>query len=184
MDHFDFLAPWYDRLIRPPTDGKLALLLELEGRERVLDAAGGTGRIAQTLLSGAGQLVVADGSLRMLSETRGKPGLQAVGALAERLPFRDGAFERVLMVDALHHVDGQQAVLAELWRLVAPGGRLVVEEPDIRRPAVKLIALTERLALMHSRFVSAEWIAEQLSPRAAKVHVLREGHTAWVIAQR
>jgi demethylmenaquinone methyltransferase/2-methoxy-6-polyprenyl-1,4-benzoquinol methylase len=184
MDHFDLLAPWYDRLVHPPTDGRLALLLELEGSERVLDAAGGTGRIAQTLTSSAGQVVVADGSLRMLSGTRGKPGLLAVGALAERLPFCNGTFERVIMVDALHHVAEQPSVLVELWRLVAPGGRLVVEEPDLRRLAVKVIALAEKLALMRSHFVSAEWIAERLSQPANSVRVVRHGHTAWVIAQR
>lgn len=184
MDHFDMLAPWYDRLIHPPSDGRLALLLEADGQGLLLDAAGGTGRIAQSLAAGNCPIIVADGSLRMVRGARGKPGLLAVGALAEQLPFADGVFSRVIMVDALHHVADQPATLAELWRMVAPAGRLIIEEPDIRQPAVKLIALAEKLALMRSHFVSAEWIADQLSPMSPDIRMLREGNTCWVVARR
>ena len=47
------------------------------------------------------------------------------------------------MVDALHHVADQEATIRELWRLLKPGGRIIIEEPDIRRFEVKLLALIE-----------------------------------------
>jgi hypothetical protein len=39
----------------------------------------------------------------MLSKAGAKRGIQPVRAHAERLPFRDGAFHRVMVIDALHH---------------------------------------------------------------------------------
>jgi len=44
----------------------------------------------------------------------------------------DHSFDRVLMVDALHHVVNQAETICELYRVLKPGGRLVIEEPDLR----------------------------------------------------
>ncbi len=57
------------------------------------------------------------------------------------------------MVNALHHVCNQQETVNELWRTLQPGGRIVIEEPDVRTFAVKLFALGEKLALMRSHFL-------------------------------
>jgi len=44
-------------------------------------------------------------------------------------------------------------------RVLDPGGRLVIEEPDIRHAGVKLIALMEKALLMGSRFLAADELA-------------------------
>jgi demethylmenaquinone methyltransferase/2-methoxy-6-polyprenyl-1,4-benzoquinol methylase len=55
--------------------------------------------------------------------------------------------------------------LGEALRVLQPGGRLLIEEPDTRQVAGKVVALAERFLLMHSRFLSVEdltaWIARQ-----------------------
>ncbi len=96
-----------------------------------------------------------DTSKGMTRQARAK-GLLAVRGAVEGLPFAHGSFERLLVVDAFHHFADHQAAARELVRVVRPGGRLVIEEPDIRRWPVKLIALAERLLLMRSRFFDAE----------------------------
>ena len=49
FDHFNLIARWYDRLIRPAEDGRLAALLAAEPGQTVLDVGGGTGRHAGML---------------------------------------------------------------------------------------------------------------------------------------
>ncbi len=181
LDHFDLLAPIYDRFISTPEEGVLMELLGLPYEGALLDAGGGTGRIAATLAGRVGRIVIADGSLPMLGQAREKGCCEAVGGLTERLPFRDDAFGRVIVVDAYHHLGDQAASLRELWRVLAPGGRLVIEEPDIDRFAVKLVALAEKLALMRSCFVRADRIAAALEALGARTEIVRQDHNVWVV---
>ena len=69
--------------------------------------------------------------------------------------FKDKSFDRVIMVDALHHVKDYRITIHELWRVLMPGGRIVIEEPDIQTFPVKLMALVEKIALMRSHFISS-----------------------------
>jgi demethylmenaquinone methyltransferase/2-methoxy-6-polyprenyl-1,4-benzoquinol methylase len=131
----------------------------------------------------AGQVVVADVSLGMLTQAREKSLVVACSA-AEQLPFLSGTFERVLMVDALHHVNHQAETVRDLWRVLAPGGRILVVEPDIRTLAVKGIALFEKLMLMRSHFLSPQDIAGLFEDLGAKVWVEAEKATAWVMGEK
>lgn len=56
------------------------------------------------------------------------PGAASLTALGEevRLPFIDAVFDRVLLVHALEEADAAHAMLREIWRVMAPEGRLVV----------------------------------------------------------
>ncbi len=118
----------------------------------------------------------------MLAEARGK-GLIGVNTPAELLPFADETFERIIMVDALHHVMSQSETVSELWRTLKPGGRLVIEEPDVRTWQVKIVAVVEKLALMRSHFLSPEKIAA-LFPPGAKIKIETAGYNAWVIVEK
>jgi SAM-dependent methyltransferase len=152
MGHFDLVARFYDRIFRYPGPARLLNGLQLHPGDRLLDVGGGTGRVSETFGSHV-QVVVCDPAPRMLNEARGK-GLAACAGVAEHLPFADRSFKRMVAVDAFHHFDNQRVAAAELLRVLHPGGRLVVEEPDIRRAVVKLAALLERLLLLRSRFLS------------------------------
>src|SRR6266508_684277 len=67
IDHFNALAPLYDRLIGPPDPARLRARLDLPISGWVLDAGGGTGRIAAQLRPLAGQLVLLDRSRPMFT---------------------------------------------------------------------------------------------------------------------
>ncbi|PKN91775.1 MAG: methyltransferase type 11 [Chloroflexi bacterium HGW-Chloroflexi-6] len=180
--HFDFIAPFYDRAIPFSRLEKMVEVLALPCEGRLLDAGGGTGRVASVLQPYLTEVVVADVSPGMLNQARAK-GLDALNAQTERLPFADNFFERILMVDALHHVIHQAETLGELYRILQPGGRLVVEEPDIRTFPVKLIAIAEKLALMRSHFLSPSEIAA-FFPDQAQVKIEIQDYNAWVIVQK
>ncbi len=184
IDHFDALAPLYDRLIGPPDPARLRALLDLPTTGWVLDAGGGTGRIAAQLRALAGNLVLLDRSLPMLRQAQGK-SLWPIQGDVTRLPFPHAYFDRIAVVDALHHFADQRATIGELLRVLRPGGRLVIEEPDIARVAVKLVALAERLALMGSHFSTPTEICAMVVAHGAQARIASDGgFAAWVVAEK
>lgn len=179
FDHFDVLAPFYDRVIPFSRLEKMLNLLGLPAPVRLLDAGGGTGRVSAALRPYLREVVLADISDGMLAQAQAK-GLNTVQAASENLPFESDSFDRILMVDALHHVFHQANTLRELFRVLKPGGRLLLEEPDLRAPAVKLIALAEKLALMRSHFLPPEKIIALL-PSTARVTLQARDGNAWLL---
>jgi ubiquinone/menaquinone biosynthesis C-methylase UbiE len=182
LDHFGLLASSYERFIPGSEPSKLLELLDPPPVGAILDAGGGTGRVAQYLGGRSRLTVVADPSQKMLHYANRKDALRCVQSPGETLPFPSGFFDRVTIVDAFHHVNDQSRVAAELWRVLKPGGRIVIEEPDIRTFSVKLIALGETLLLMGSRFLTPEQIAS-LFP-AGQTRVEAQEATAWVVVDK
>ena len=117
FDHFSLLAPFYDRFFSGKDLTQLKLLLALPTEGRLLDAGGGTGRVAQSLHGLASQIVVTDVSYGMLCEAAPKNGLAPLQAHAELLPFPDTSFERILVVDAFHHFCNQHRNFLTLSRM-------------------------------------------------------------------
>jgi demethylmenaquinone methyltransferase/2-methoxy-6-polyprenyl-1,4-benzoquinol methylase len=181
IDHFGFLAPFYDRVIPPPDLSRLRARLRLPAAGRLLDAGGGTGRVSSQLRHLVDEVIISDLSVSMLKQAQVKGKLQPAQAHAERLPFADASFDRVVVVDALHHFCNQREAIGDLLRVLKPGGRLVIEEPDIRRLVVKFIALGEKLALMRSHFYSAEQIRGMVAAHGYAASVERDApFTVWV----
>jgi len=163
MNHFDFIASFYDRLIGKADTERLRSLLKLPTGGVLLDAGGGTGRVSSALRSFVGELVVIDLSHRMLQQARHKGALWPVRAHAEILPFRDNIFDRIIIVDALHHFCNQEKAIGDIVRVLKPGGRLVIEEPDISRNPVRAVAWMEKFTGMQSRFYTSTEIIHMIT---------------------
>jgi len=173
FDHFDIVARFYDRVFQFLGPERLMGLLQPQPSERILDIGGGTGRVSQTFGDDY-EVVICDPSWGMLGEARQKQMIACSG-LAEQLPFANGAFDRIVMVDTFHHLHDQHAAAKETLRVLRPGGRLVIEEPDIRRWAVKWVALVERLLLMRSRFYSITDLTGIFREAGARIVAVEEG---------
>lgn len=104
--------------------------LDLDAGARILDAGCGSGRnMVQLARRGTVTgIELAPASLEAARE-RGV-GPVVPGSLDEPLPFGDAAFDLALALDVLEHVEDDRAALAELARVVAPGGRLLVTVPQ------------------------------------------------------
>ena len=184
FDHFGFLAPFYEHFIKPKAPEILSRLLELPVEGTLLDVGGGTGRVSGFFTDQAGKVINADLSEKMLHQSLGKDGLEPVCSHAEKLPFPDGYFERVIMVDALHHVCDQKETAAELWRVLKPGGIIIIEEPNIKSWGVKLVALGEKIALMRSHFLAPIEIENLYSSYTENLETHIEGHNAWIVIHK
>jgi len=180
IDHFALIAPYYDRIFRRPSADELIRHVEPKANHRMLDVGGGTGRVARHFVGAVGHICVLDPSPGMLVEGQRK-GMCITQGAAETLPYCAGAFDRIIMVDAFHHLRDQSHAAEELMRVLAPGGRLVVEEPDIAHLSVRFVALGEKLLLMRSRFRAPEAIRRMFEEHGGRVRVEQQGYTVWIV---
>ncbi len=116
----------------------------LKAGDRALDVAGGTGDLTMAMsrqVGAGGEVVISDINAAMLEEgrrrllDRGFAGnIRFVEADAEALPFEDGAFNCVTIAFGLRNVTHQDRALASMFRVLKPGGRLLVLE--FSRPVI------------------------------------------------
>ena len=180
LDHFSLIAPIYTRARYHALD-RMREFAALPTSGRLLDVGGGTGRVALALQDLVDEIIITDISMGML-EKAPRPTLRPASCFSESLPFPGSSFERVIMVDAFHHVVDQAATAHEMLRVLKPGGLLVIEEPDIRTFGVKLIALAEKLLWMRSHFLSPSQIALLFPPKTTSIFTQQS--TAWIVVKK
>ncbi|MFT3797196.1 bifunctional demethylmenaquinone methyltransferase/2-methoxy-6-polyprenyl-1,4-benzoquinol methylase UbiE [Microbacterium sp.] len=136
---FDEVAPAYDRTNTVLSLGqdrlwRIATTRAVAPRpgQRILDLAAGTGASSVSLARGGAEVVAGDFSPGMIAEGRRRhgdvPGLTFVEADAMDLPFDDDEFDAVTISFGLRNVNDPKQALAEMLRVTAPGGKLVVCE--------------------------------------------------------
>jgi demethylmenaquinone methyltransferase/2-methoxy-6-polyprenyl-1,4-benzoquinol methylase len=137
---FDRIAPVYDLMNRVMTAGldqrwrRLTVRKVVSPGDRVLDACCGTGDLAVAARkAAAGEVVGLDFSERMLERARRKDAaVEWVRGDLLELPFEDGSFDAATVGFGVRNVADLDRGLAELRRVLRPGGRLGVLE--ITRP--------------------------------------------------
>lgn len=129
MLDYDLEAARYDetRGGRPRAEAAATALAELlpSTTRTVLDLAGGTGLIAESLTSKGFQVYVCDRSTGMLRLAAERVPGRVLRSDATALPVRDGAVDAVSMIWLLHLLPDAAPVLDECVRVLRPGGLLL-----------------------------------------------------------
>ena len=143
--------------------------------ERVLDVASGSGDLAAALarrVGAEGEVWATDVNRKMLE--RGRDRLLDAGALtpavqcdAERLPFPSRSFDCVTVGFGLRNMTHKELALAEMARVLKPGGRLVVLEFS------KVWAPLQQLYDVYS-FKVLPWLGERVAGAAQPYRYLAE----------
>ena len=140
--------------------------------ERVLDVASGSGDLARAFAARGAQVWMTDingpmlarGRDRMLDAGRISPAVQCD---AEQLPFGDASFDCVSVGFGLRNMTRKDAALAEMARVLKPGGRLLVLEFS------KVWAALQKPYDLYS-FRVLPWLGEQVAGDAASYRYLAE----------
>jgi demethylmenaquinone methyltransferase/2-methoxy-6-polyprenyl-1,4-benzoquinol methylase len=166
---FDSVAPKYD-LMNDVMSGGLhrawkaytVMVANLKDGDRALDIAGGTGDLALAFskkVGKSGQVVHTDINEAMLSTGRNRlldagVNLPTLVCDAEKLPFPDNYFDLVSVAFGLRNMTHKDVALAEMNRVLKPGGKLLVLEFS------KVAAPLERVY---------DWYSFKVLPRLGKL---------------
>ena len=124
------LFEWSNRKVNAAARARVRELVPAGAR--VLDCAAGTGEFSLAAAKRAGSVLCTDQSEAMLDRARKKArkrGLSNVSFACRdvtALSDPDGSFDAVIAGNVLHLLDAPEIAVRELWRVTAPGGRLIL----------------------------------------------------------
>jgi SAM-dependent methyltransferase len=161
--------------------------LPLDATDLVLDVAAGTGHVARRLAPRVRTVVALDATRAMLEQGREHaPGnVLFVQGDAGQLPFLDESFDVVVTRFAIHHFEAPEDQLAEMRRVLRPGGRLAVADLVAHREAaatqnrletlrdpshVRMLELHELAALVGTHDVEVRDVVRPLEPWLLQTH--------------
>ncbi|HYK18876.1 MAG TPA: metalloregulator ArsR/SmtB family transcription factor [Bryobacteraceae bacterium] len=132
--YFDELAGKFGRNYMPGRSwkGLAEMLLALIPPLVIADLGAGEGTFSQLLARGAKKVIAVDNSEKMveygseLARKHGVTNLEYRKGDLEDVPLRDGSVDLAFFSQALHHAPHPERAVAEAWRILKPGGRIVV----------------------------------------------------------
>ena len=180
-DMFDGVAKYYDRTNGVLSMGNSVLWRAATVRaiapvagERILDVAAGTGTSSAAIARHGARVVAVDFSPGMVAEGKRKhKKIEFVEADAEKLPFGDNEFDAVTISFGLRNIQNPKAALSEMYRVLKPGGRLVICE--FSKPPVALVRAGYWAYL---RYIMPT-IVDVASSNSAAYEYLAESIQAW-----
>jgi ubiquinone/menaquinone biosynthesis C-methylase UbiE len=108
--------------------------LDLQHGTIALDVGSGTGEETRHMAAAAGSAIGVDTNSALVEEAIRRTGPEYDArfeqATADALPFPDATFAGVRVERTLQNADDLGAAIAEIWRVAAPGARIIVLEPD------------------------------------------------------
>lgn len=160
----------------------------LSATDSVFELGCGTGTTALKLAPHVKRIVATDVSPEMIAIAREKAvaenckNIEFAVATADRLPSTDAAFDAVLELNVLHLLPGRERVLAEVRRILRPGGVFISKTPCISEmnmlirlaiPVAKAVGKAPHVEIFSARVLEAEIKAA----RFTLVEAARHGST-------
>lgn len=124
------LSRWSNRKVNAAAAKRVEELVP--NRARVLDCAAGTGEFSLAAAGRAGSVLCTDQSEAMLARARKKAARRGFSNIrfeardVTALPDPDGSYDTVIAANVLHLLADPEPAVRELWRVTAPGGRLIL----------------------------------------------------------
>jgi demethylmenaquinone methyltransferase/2-methoxy-6-polyprenyl-1,4-benzoquinol methylase len=148
----------------------------------VLDLAGGTGDLAREfarIVGERGHVVLADINAAMLEQGRrrlvdaGVAGNVTLAQVnAQNLPFEDGSFDRITIAFGLRNVTDKDGALAEMHRVLKPGGKALILEfskpLDLIKPAYDLYSF--KVLPLLGRIIAGDEDSYQYLAESIRMH--------------
>jgi demethylmenaquinone methyltransferase/2-methoxy-6-polyprenyl-1,4-benzoquinol methylase len=132
---FDRISPVYDAMNRTMTMGldqrwrRATVVAVVRPGDKVLDACCGTGDLAVAAVHAGATVTGLDFSERMLERARRKSSeVEWIQGDAQKLPFEDASFDAATVGFGVRNLEDLERGLAELRRVLRPGGRLAILE--------------------------------------------------------
>lgn len=169
-DDFHHIAGIYNKVASYSVTPLILEELDLPCDGILIDAGGGTGRVAAELCKFVRLTIVADVSMGMLRYAN-KKNLDCVNTPTEYLPIKSNSVDRIIMMDSFHHLENHKKTVFELFRILKKDGRITIIEPNIRKPVVWFISFAEKIFLMRSNFKSGKKIADFFSDLKVEVNI-------------
>lgn len=134
---YDTLAPeWEGKMNRYEVNKRLRLVFErmlpeaeIRGKS-FLDGGCGIGLFSERAKAMGADVTAIDIGEKLVEMTVKRSGVKGIPASLLELPFRDGEFAVVMSSDVIEHTQVPRKAVAELCRVVAPGGTLVITVPN------------------------------------------------------
>ena len=117
----------------------------LASTDRCLDLGCGPGGFLALMAPLCGEIVGADIVPDFVDECRGIVARKELSNASvvllkeEGLPFADQEFDKVVMVDTIHHLESYESTMSEVHRVLKPGGLLLIFEPNKANPLLALL---------------------------------------------
>ncbi len=132
----------YD-VFSPDTNQRLIdIFVRLTGLPRgahIADLGCGSGVFTEILRQRGYECTGVDLSPTLIRIAREKfPGIEFIEGDIEHLPFADGSFDGVLLAGVVHHFSESSLCVAEIKRILRPGGKFVAFDPNRMNPAMYL----------------------------------------------
>lgn len=174
---FDFIAPIYDYFRPEPLKvfHKIWNLGGFERSDRIVDLGGGTGAVAKLFVGRVQQILVIDPSQKMIERCRKNSGLSCIVGGGESLPLESGTIDKIILVDAFHHIPNQLKTAEEIKRVLKKDGRVIIAEYNPEVFGGKLIVLFEKMLCLGSVFHAPSSLESFFTDQGFRVQIVNDG---------
>ena len=153
LSHFNgIVAHVYDFILPKRKPVEFLDLLNAQRNDKILEIGAGTGRIAKHYGFKVHDLTLLDPAENMLKRAITLiPHAKPVVGFSEQMEFSSNTFDKIVCYDTLHHWQNQVKGLREAFRVLKPGGILLVLEVDQNNFWGRKVQLLENVLRMNSR---------------------------------